>query len=965
MNHFRLSINFLLVLMITLVMGLSNNGLGQAPEVTHFTLVNSDTNVDIGTISEGDVIDLSVAGNALNIRANTIPDPTGSVVFKLNGKKETENVSPYSYAGDKSGDYKNMDLEVGSYTLEATPYDKAKGKGTAGPTLALNFTVILVPLSPSDLTATAISSSAIDLSWTDNSDDELGFEIYRSENSGSNFQLIHTTGESENEYTDTGLSANTLYFYTLSAMNSSGSSASTGEVSATTEAVAAVPTVVSFTLINSDTDTDIGTIGEGDIIDLSVVGNALNIRANTIPDPTGSVVFQLNGKDKTENASPYAYEGDNSGDYKNMDLEVGTYTLEATAYDEAKGKGIAGPTLAINFTVILGEVPPAPSDLVATAIGSSSIDLSWTDNSNNEFGFEVNRFKTSGSDFQLIHTTGENITNYTDTGLESNTLYFYTINAINGAGSSASTEEASATTEAVATVPTVTSFTLVNADTDEDIGLIEEGDEIDLTITGVSLNIRANTNPDITGSVVISLDGISNTESVSPYAYGGDNSGDYKVISLAKGDHQIQATAYDETGGGGTSGPTFTINFSVVCQGLVLDELEIQSVRSIHEINGGDSWINNTNWPKNASEWEAVTNVEQMADWFGITVVNRDIVRIELVNNDLTGQLHESIGDLRALNFLRLTVNGLTGTPPTSLGQLTNLTYLSLANNNFTGQAPQSITNLALLDTLYLDDNSFTGIPDFSAYSTPENIRYFAHGNNLTFETLEPNFTSGGHIFNFLHYHRQTPAIEEEFIAANIGEDITLDATDGDNTSYQWQYGTPNVADTSWNDIPGANNPTHTDALDATGTELLIRCAKSNTLVPGVPNWEPGGQIIYSTTFILQQPSSIVASKSFSSGRANSFGGATPSDIELADAKIYPNPFSAEINVIYPQDWQLVEMHLYNVHGSETAVRLNPGIQTPGLMNMTLKDGLAPGIYMLKLNFNEGRQLVKRLVKKG
>jgi len=45
------------------------------------------------------------------------------------------------------------------------------------------------PVSPTNLQATAVSSSRIDLSWTDNSDDEDGFKIERKDSDGT-YSLI-------------------------------------------------------------------------------------------------------------------------------------------------------------------------------------------------------------------------------------------------------------------------------------------------------------------------------------------------------------------------------------------------------------------------------------------------------------------------------------------------------------------------------------------------------------------------------------------------------------------------------------------------------------------------------------------------------------------------------------------------------------------------------------------------------
>jgi subtilisin family serine protease/regulation of enolase protein 1 (concanavalin A-like superfamily) len=73
--------------------------------------------------------------------------------------------------------------------------------------------------------------------------------------------------------------------------------------------------------------------------------------------------------------------------------------------------------------------PAAPSGLTATAASSSQINLSWTDNSTNETGFQIERSTDQGN-FSLIATVATNLTSYADTGRAPSTTYYYRIRAI-------------------------------------------------------------------------------------------------------------------------------------------------------------------------------------------------------------------------------------------------------------------------------------------------------------------------------------------------------------------------------------------------------------------------------------------------------------------------------------------------------------------------------------------------------
>lgn len=96
------------------------------------------------------------------------------------------------------------------------------------------------PAAPSNLSAAAVSSTQINLSWTDNASNELGYRVERSPDNTS-FSEIATIGPNGTSYTDTGLNAGTPYWYRVRAYNAVGPSASAGPVTATTQAASVQP----------------------------------------------------------------------------------------------------------------------------------------------------------------------------------------------------------------------------------------------------------------------------------------------------------------------------------------------------------------------------------------------------------------------------------------------------------------------------------------------------------------------------------------------------------------------------------------------------------------------------------------------------------------------------------------------------------------------------------------------------
>lgn len=86
--------------------------------------------------------------------------------------------------------------------------------------------------------------------------------------------------------------------------------------------------------------------------------------------------------------------------------------------------------------------------LLPGSLPAAQLVLSWTDNSNNEFGFKIER-GVDGSNFTPLATVGADVTTYVDEGLPVGTTYWYRVRAYNGAGDSSPSNAVSATTGTV------------------------------------------------------------------------------------------------------------------------------------------------------------------------------------------------------------------------------------------------------------------------------------------------------------------------------------------------------------------------------------------------------------------------------------------------------------------------------------------------------------------------------------
>jgi hypothetical protein len=143
------------------------------------------------------------------------------------------------------------------------------------------------PAAPYGLTANAIDHQRIDLSWTDNSDNESGFELQRSTDGfapGGTITVINL-GANVTSYSNTGLAASTQYFYRVLAKNAGGSSAVSEPATATTSAAPPPPPSPAKVIINEILANEPGSNTAAEFVELvNVGGSPANIGGWTIRD---------------------------------------------------------------------------------------------------------------------------------------------------------------------------------------------------------------------------------------------------------------------------------------------------------------------------------------------------------------------------------------------------------------------------------------------------------------------------------------------------------------------------------------------------------------------------------------------------------------------------------------------------------------------------------------------------------
>jgi len=144
--------------------------------------------------------------------------------------------------------------------------------------------------------------------------------------------------------------------------------------------------------------------------------------------------------------------GANITTYRNTGLEASTrYWYRVRAYNTLGNSGYS------NEQSGMVAPPIAPSALVGTAHANGKrVDLGWTDNSNDEQGFRIERAPDNNGvpgTFERIGSVGANGVTYSSAGLTTGTRYWFRVFAYNSVGPSAFSNEVGVTTLSPSAAP--------------------------------------------------------------------------------------------------------------------------------------------------------------------------------------------------------------------------------------------------------------------------------------------------------------------------------------------------------------------------------------------------------------------------------------------------------------------------------------------------------------------------------
>lgn len=313
-----------------------------------------------------------------------------------------------------------------------------------------------VPAAPSALTATPVTPTQVFLQWRDNSDGETSFRIHRSTVPflpGPGTEVGFAPPNATN-FPDTTAEPATTYFYRVVARNEYGDSPPSNEAQVTTPVVTNPPPAPSNLVV-----TPLGTL------------NSISWQDNSQDDPHRATEFDV--EVSTDNGASWSHLATVPYDPGQVlptqyQQNHSPLTPDTRHVYRVRARNAGGASDYSNTGFGFSR-PHAPSGLVATAISATHIDLSWQDNSSIEQDYRVHRSTSPGftpSGANLRATLPAGTTSLQDTvGLSPDTTYYYKVIARNQHGNeSAPSNQASATTPALPTLPTVSGLT-VDADT--------------------------------------------------------------------------------------------------------------------------------------------------------------------------------------------------------------------------------------------------------------------------------------------------------------------------------------------------------------------------------------------------------------------------------------------------------------------------------------------------------------------
>ena len=293
------------------------------------------------------------------------------------------------------------------------------------------------PGAPVGLTARAVGTSRIDLSWSaprsDGGAPILGYRIEASDDERKTWRIIRrNTNSKGTTFSDVNLQPATRRYYRVAAINTAGTGPYSNFTSATTEA--------------------------------TVPGTPRSLDAEADGTSRIELSWQPPTRDGGSRITGYRIEVSEDGGTRWDDLVANSHNTRTTYVHtglepatrrhyrvSAINRIGVGRASRVVSAITDATVPDAPTGLVATAVAPTQIDLFWAapayDGGAPVTGYRIEVSETGAAWTDLMVNTGSRATTFSHTGLLPGSKRHYRVSAVNRVGAGAASLSASAETD--------------------------------------------------------------------------------------------------------------------------------------------------------------------------------------------------------------------------------------------------------------------------------------------------------------------------------------------------------------------------------------------------------------------------------------------------------------------------------------------------------------------------------------
>ncbi len=273
------------------------------------------------------------------------------------------------------------------------------------------------PAAPTNFRGEPLSATSLQLTWTDNANDETGYQLDRWE--GGSYVRLANLPANTTAYEDKGLTPETEYRYRLRSVNSSSGSA----------------------WVEATANTPAGSIDPP--------AAPTNFRG----EPLSATSLQLTWTDNANNETGYQLDRLEGGSYvrlANLPANSTSYedkglTIETDYQYRLRSVNSGGKSAWVEITArtlaLPDGLPAAPTDFKGEPASTTSLRLSWKDNANNETGYELEWYDPGEGEYVSLAYLEADTTSYLDVGLSVNSYFQYRLRSVNFAGASAWVEK--------------------------------------------------------------------------------------------------------------------------------------------------------------------------------------------------------------------------------------------------------------------------------------------------------------------------------------------------------------------------------------------------------------------------------------------------------------------------------------------------------------------------------------------